>query len=127
MNIDSEPKSIMSGHLANERTFLAWVRSNIAIMGFDFVVVKFSLFVQQVSIVVTGHPFATSQGHSASIGTGLVAVGALTTLLGYVRYRRTEKQIPAHVVDPQNGLLLYLTIGIVGVGCLLLFYLLPNL
>ncbi|WP_205771748.1 YidH family protein [Mucilaginibacter terrenus] len=117
----------MSDHLANERTFLAWVRTSIAIMGFGFVVVKFSLFVKQVSIVVTGHPLATSQGHSAFIGTGLVAVGALTTLLGYVRYLRTEKQITSQMVAPQNGLLLLLTIGIIVVSCVLLFYLLPNL
>jgi putative membrane protein len=29
-------------HLANERTFLAWIRTGIGIMGFGFVVVKFS-------------------------------------------------------------------------------------
>ncbi|QEM08229.1 DUF202 domain-containing protein [Mucilaginibacter rubeus] len=33
-----------SDHLANERTFLAWIRTSIALMGFGFVVVKFSLF-----------------------------------------------------------------------------------
>ena len=31
-------------HLANERTFLAWIRTSIGIMAFGFVVVKFSLF-----------------------------------------------------------------------------------
>lgn len=40
-----------SDHLANERTFLAWVRTSIALMGFGFVVVKFSLFIKQLSIV----------------------------------------------------------------------------
>jgi uncharacterized membrane protein YidH (DUF202 family) len=27
-------------HLANERTFLAWIRTNIALMDFGFVIVK---------------------------------------------------------------------------------------
>ena len=31
-------------HLANERTYLAWVRTGVGIMAFGFVVVKFSLF-----------------------------------------------------------------------------------
>ncbi len=41
-----------SDHLANERTFLAWIRTSIGIMAFGFVVVKFSLFVKQLSILV---------------------------------------------------------------------------
>lgn len=32
--------------MANERTFLAWVRTGIALMTFGFVVVKFSMFIQ---------------------------------------------------------------------------------
>jgi len=30
-------------HLANERTFLAWIRTSIGIMAFGFVVEKFGL------------------------------------------------------------------------------------
>jgi len=35
-------------HMANERTFLAWIRTSIAIMAFGFVVEKFGLFLRQV-------------------------------------------------------------------------------
>ena len=34
-----------SDHAANERTFLAWVRTGITVIGFGFVVEKFNLFV----------------------------------------------------------------------------------
>src|ERR1700738_2609522 len=34
-----------SGHAANERTFLAWVRTGIAVIAFGFVIEKFNLFV----------------------------------------------------------------------------------
>jgi putative membrane protein len=34
-----------SDHAANERTFLAWVRTGIAVMAFGFVIEKFNLFV----------------------------------------------------------------------------------
>jgi putative membrane protein len=34
-----------SDHAANERTFLAWVRTGIAVIGFGFVIEKFNLFV----------------------------------------------------------------------------------
>jgi hypothetical protein len=35
-----------SDHSANERTFLAWVRTSIAVMGFGFLVEKFDLFLE---------------------------------------------------------------------------------
>ena len=38
-----------SDHAANERTFLAWVRTAIAIMAFGFLVQKFDLFLKIAS------------------------------------------------------------------------------
>ena len=35
-------------HMANERTFLAWIRTSIGIMAFGFVMEKFALFVRQM-------------------------------------------------------------------------------
>ena len=35
-----------SDHAANERTFLAWVRTAIAVMAFGFVIERFDLFLQ---------------------------------------------------------------------------------
>ncbi len=49
-------------HMANERTFLAWVRTSIAIMAFGFVVEKFSLFVKQMGYL------PGEGGHSAAAG-----------------------------------------------------------
>lgn len=36
-------------HMANERTFLAWIRTSIGIMAFGFVVEKFAIFLKQIS------------------------------------------------------------------------------
>lgn len=116
-----------SNHLANERTFLAWIRTSIALMGFGFVVVKFSLFVRQLSLAVTGHTISPIRGFSGIIGLCLVAIGALTALIGYLRYRRIEKQLLNNVFYPQSRLLLVLTVGVIGASLLLLYYLLPNL
>lgn len=122
-----KPKASASDHLANERTFLAWIRTSIALMGFGFVVVKFSLFVRQLSLAVTGHAITPSTGFSGVIGLSLVAVGALTALIGYLRYRRIEKQLIEGAFYPQSGLLLVLTAGVIIASLLLLYYLLPNL
>jgi len=39
-------------HMANERTFLAWMRTSMGIMALGFVVEKFALFIKQVSYVL---------------------------------------------------------------------------
>jgi putative membrane protein len=38
-------------HMANERTFLAWIRTSIGIMAFGFVVEKFALFIKLMSLI----------------------------------------------------------------------------
>ncbi len=116
-----------SDHLANERTFLAWIRTSIALMGFGFVVVKFSLFIKQLSVVLAGKVILPGKGFSASIGIALVAIGALLALLSYLRYRHTEKQLLNKAYYPSSLLSLLLTIAIVLLSLLLLWYLLPNL
>ena len=44
-----------SDHAANERTFLAWVRTAIAMMAFGFVIERFDLFLRYAA------PLATQQ------------------------------------------------------------------
>ncbi len=44
-----------SDHAANERTFLAWVRTAIAVMAFGFLVEKFDLFLEITAQSLTGH------------------------------------------------------------------------
>jgi len=41
-------------HSANERTFLAWVRTAIGIMAFGFLVEKFDLFLQLAAPSLAG-------------------------------------------------------------------------
>ena len=43
-------------HMANERTFLAWIRTSIGIMAFGFVVEKFALFMKQCLMFWENHP-----------------------------------------------------------------------
>jgi putative membrane protein len=58
---------------------------------------------------------------------GMVAIGALTALIGYLRYQRIEKQLLNQEFYPKSRLLLVLTVGVILSSLLLLYYLLPNL
>lgn len=118
---EDNPKASVSDHLANERTFLAWIRTSISLMGFGFVVVKFSLFVRQLALAVTGHAVTPATGFSGIIGICLVGVGALTALIGYLRFKRIEKQLISGSFYPRSQLLLVLTAGVIFASMLLLY------
>ncbi|MDM1293977.1 DUF202 domain-containing protein [Sphingobacterium sp. N143] len=84
----------VSDHLANERTFLAWIRTSLGIMGFGFVVVKFSLFIRQIeSVLRTGVIAHSHQGYSGVVGVFIVIIGALTVVLAFFKFRKVNKQI----------------------------------
>jgi putative membrane protein len=124
----NQPPASPSDHLANERTFLAWIRTSIAIMGFGFVVVKFALFIKQLSLVLTTkQTVLPGKGYSTQIGILLVAGGAFMAMYSYLRYRNTEKQLLNHAYKPSVLPALILTVGIVIVGALLVIYLIPGL
>ena len=52
--------------LAAERTFLAWIRTGLALMGFGFVVARFGLFLQQLHVLRQGAPTSSSGRRSGS-------------------------------------------------------------
>jgi putative membrane protein len=114
-------------HLANERTFLAWIRTSIALMGFGFVIVKFALFVRQVSLALGEKAGLPPKGFSAIIGVFMVAMGAITAILAYIRYRSVEKQLNSDSYYPSQWLSVLVTVSIVIACVLLIIYLLPNI
>ena len=74
--MESGPKAALSDYLAAERTFLAWIRTGLALMGFGFVVARFGLFLQQVQVlreVAAPH----SYGLSLWLGTALIVAGVI--------------------------------------------------
>ena len=123
----SQSSANVADHLANERTFLAWLRTSIALMGFGFVVVKFSLFVKQLSLMLTDKTIVPVKGFSAYIGISLVIIGAATALIGFIRYRQIRKQLINQNFAPSFNLLLLLTVAVLIVSAMLIWYLVPNL
>jgi putative membrane protein len=119
----------VSDHLANERTFLAWIRTSIGIMAFGFVVVRFSLFVKQLTVILDKDKLTTSlpapeHGDSAFIGITLVASGLLTTLFAFFRFKKTRTQIESATYHSSTPLIWLVTAFIVLVSVLLIVYLL---
>ncbi len=114
-------------HLANERTFLAWVRTSIGVMAFGFVVVKFSLFVRQLSILLHKDLALPQSGYSSAIGIGIVAFGVLIGALSFIRFRITERQLDNNVYKPSALLTALLAAFVIITGLCLVVYLLHSI
>jgi putative membrane protein len=95
-------------------------------MAFGFVVVKFSLFVKQISLVLGKEYAIHSRGVSALVGIILVAVGTATIIFSYVRYKRTEKQLNDGTYRHSSLLITLLTAFIFLVSILLIVYLVES-
>jgi putative membrane protein len=122
-----KPEGSAGDHLANERTFLAWTRTSIGIMAFGFVVVKFSLFLKQISIILGKGIVDQSKGYSSVAGIVLVIVGAITAALSYIRYKKTEKQLAEGNYTHSSLLITILTVFIFSVSVFLIVYLIKSI
>ncbi len=116
--------------LANERTFLAWVRTSLGIMAFGFVIVKFSLFLSQMRLLMGIERFPNSQANqldqsfSSMIGYVMILLGIVVLFVSYFRYNTIHKHLLRGVFNPSRRIMMYLTIGIILIVVLLLVYLL---
>jgi len=69
-----------SDYLAAERTFLAWIRTGLALMGFGFVVARFGLFLQALQAGPSNFQ-ARPYGPSFWFGTALIVLGVVVNIV----------------------------------------------
>ncbi len=79
-------------YFAAERTFLAWIRTGLALMGFGFVVARFGVFLREMA-AVTHNPSMQSYGFSLWAGTALVMVGVFIDLTAAFRHVQIVKRL----------------------------------
>jgi len=93
-----------SDHAANERTFLAWVRTGIAVIAFGFVIEKFNLFLLTLARTagVGNRPQLAHLAGSLGRYEGLAFIGGGIALivLATARFARTT----ALIDDPKMHL-----------------------
>ena len=108
-------------HLANERTFLAWVRTGAAIVVFGFAIGRFSIAMRQLT-ALQGHAIRTA-GLSVWMGAGSIVAGVMLVVAGLLRYRKTRTQLDAGTFEPAGFVLDLVTILTVVFGLVLAGYL----
>lgn len=115
-----------SDHAANERTFLAWIRTAIAVMAFGFLVERFDLFLQIAGQTLAHRTLSpTGQLVGNIAGLILIALGAATIVLAIVRFRRTAVEIDSAETLPGSGQRFDVTLAglLTLLGCALFVYL----
>ena len=113
-----------SDHLANERTFLAWVRTSISVIVFGFVVAKFGITLRQFFRFENLDPHET--GISLALGVSFMVVGILMAILAIWRYQSTRVQIEQADFRPANKIIYVVGAVTAGLGIMLVYYLLTT-
>ena len=118
-------------HAANERTFLAWVRTGVAVIAFGFVIEKFNLFLLSLLDATSLDPIRRSQLEKLSgpsthyEGLALIVVGIVLLIVAIIRFVRTERLLADPNVYPISGtrievlLSVALVVIVAGLGALL--------
>ncbi|MBD2576468.1 DUF202 domain-containing protein [Oscillatoria sp. FACHB-1406] len=106
-------------HQANERTFLAWLRTSIALMGFGFALTRFSLFLRQFQVATT-HQAATHRSifNSENLGLSLVIFGIVVIVLAAWHYNRVFWQIERGDYRPNRTMVWITTAAVIVLGLL---------
>jgi uncharacterized protein (DUF302 family)/uncharacterized membrane protein YidH (DUF202 family) len=79
-------------YLAAERTFLAWIRTGLALMGFGFVVARFGLFLQALQSGQANFQ-PRPYGPSFWFGTALIVLGVIVNLVSAWSHVRLVREL----------------------------------
>ncbi len=115
-------------HAANERTYLAWVRTAIAVMAFGFLVEKFDLFLEVAAQSLSGQqPTALNKAVGDIAGLLLILLGGAMMVVATMRFRQVARDIDAADVRPGRGtrmdiILVMLLLGLGGTLFAFLIY-----
>ena len=108
-------------YFAAERTFLAWIRTGLALMGIGFAVSRFGLFLRQVTAVESHLPTNIhATGLSLWSGVALVALGVIVTLSSALRHIQLVHQLSSGTWRPgrvsRDAVALGLVLAAIGIG-----------
>jgi len=87
---------------ANERTYLAWIRTAISLMGFGFLIERFDVFLAYATrgaMLKTGLHLRASEW----LGLGMILLGGVLILLATRSYYRNSRLIRTETEGAYHG------------------------
>lgn len=97
-------------HLANERTFLAWVRTSIAVIGLGFAVAKFGTWLRELGGQSAQLAEASRSSRSFVVGVLMITTGGAFAIIAALRHRAVARQIEEGSVRSANTTVTVVTV-----------------
>ena len=109
-------------HLANERTYLAWMRTGIATMGFGVVIARLRYLFPPTTLAPPSHGIT----RASNLGLLFTFIGLLTVVLSARQYIVVQKQIREQRYRASSGLVLRSAAVVIVLGFLIIWYLMGD-
>lgn len=119
METEQKPKlkkinpSRIRDHLANERTYLAWMRTAIALMGFGVVILRLRAF---------HPPLVPRPGYGWKLGLLFSVAGLLTVLLSTQHYFAVRYDIEEDTYEPSDRWIIFFSLIVTLLGTGIIYF-----
>ena len=94
-------------YLANERTFLAWIRTSIAVISAGIIISRLAIWIRHPA--ASGQDGSTHKSFSFVVGFAMIVLGGVIALLAVWRYHVVNRAIDEGRVKPDRGLVILVT------------------
>jgi putative membrane protein len=115
----AQPESDPRIYFAAERTFLAWIRTGLGLMGVGFAVARFGFFLRQLHASASGTS-TRSNGLSLWSGVAIVVLGVLVNISAVTEHFRVTAQLRDGSWQPgrvsRNAVVLAILLAVIGVA-----------
>ena len=106
-------------YLAAERTFLAWIRTSVSLMGFGFLIARFALFLRGYGLEGGLEP-RSGAAFSNWLGFGMVCGGVFVCVMAAQRHRAYIQALEHGVGNPplnvRTSLIVAAVLALVGLA-----------
>ena len=111
-------------YLANERTFLAWIRTSIAVISLGFVIAKFGVWLRELAARLDPQIPIRSTGLSLPMGVAMMALGGALAIFAAWHYHLVNRAIARGEVRANRGLIIAVTAAVALLAVMMIAYLL---
>jgi putative membrane protein len=105
-------------YFAAERTFLAWIRTGLGLMGVGFAVARFGFFLRELHASAVGESTRTN-GLSVWSGVAIVVLGVLVNISAVTEHFRVVAQLRNGNWEPgrvsRNAVVLAVLLAVIGI------------
>jgi len=113
-------------YLANERTFLAWIRTCVAVISLGFVIARFGVWLRELAARLDPKIEVGNTKFSLLVGVAMMAFGSVLALLAAWRYHSINRAIDRGEFQVDRGLVILVTFSVALLGAAMIAYLLST-